>query len=465
MQLIKIKCPECAATVEVGATATQVTCAYCGKQSQVQRRTTLLRRPLPLPPPPPGQQPLPVAVEQGKLGAGAWFALAAAVLSVATPCVVGPIMCHVEDAEKAEREARLRAPRWTGGGVVLRDLNGDGVQDVVGHMQRKGDPDEGLVTAVNGASGAYLWHCSLGAYRNGHERDPIGVVGNTMVRGHGASLLGLDLAKGAIAWRQTLAENIRHICAGPDGQTVRVMTADDKLQIVAVADGKLGPAAQGACEPIEGPDPEADRPDRLICKSHGACPELVVGDKIEGMASHLALHRPSRGVTIALGRKTPGTPVPIIARYGWPPVDEAAVAERMQRLPADWTVAQRWRARANAVWHLRGDARPAVLWKTPLPAANPLATSTAALDEERVDLTDEVVVAAYQETAGKRPWHLTAFAIADGRRLWDVNTGDGGPLRAVVATPTHALISMWTSLLAYDLKTGKPAFDVTRVWP
>ena len=462
LQLIVIKCPECNATVKVDAGAEVVTCEYCGTEARVQRRTRFLKRRQPLTPPPPDKARMPVAVEESRNMWWAWVLLALIPLGVAAPCIIGPITCLVQHYDRI-------APHWDGGSVLVRDLDGDGVWDIIGHLRRAEDEKQrGLMSAFSGASGEVLWHCELGEWRGGQAGEPIGVLGRTLVRSNGgARLIGVSLADGSITWRRTLGEQIRRICSGPDRKTVVVLTADDQLHAVSAADGRPGGSGKLAgCAPIQGPSPEIDRPDRLLCDSDGSCPELVVDDQIEGTRCNLSIHRPSDRVTIAACHKQPGTNVPMLARYEWPELrDKAPLAEERRRIEASYDDPKRRRRElVDVIERLRKEQGigPRVLWQVTVPAEDPLG-SGGALNARDLGTSDTTVVVGYRHAKQERH-RLTAFTLSEGKRLWDIAIGVDSPTQAVVvATPTHAVVSLSDALMAFDIKTGEKAFELR--WP
>jgi hypothetical protein len=458
VKLIAIKCPECNATVRAGPDAREVKCEYCGTQSQVQRRAGLLRRPVPVPAPKAGQPALPVATQ--KRGPWwAWLLLAMIPAGMLAPIVLGIVFCNLERCEKQARAERLW---WDGGGAIVHDVNGDGTLDIVGLVYQVRSPNNRkMLAAFNGATGERLW---LGADL-GHEassRHPLVLCGQTLVRGNGgAGLMGISVKDGTIRWRIRLNEIVERICAGDDPSTVNALTADKKLHPVAVADGSIrSPRTlerSSDCKPIVDANPDRDRPDRLICEWSNDCRYWLVRNKIDGLASDLTLIRPSAKVNIALGRKSPGTHVPMIASYRWP--EEKLPPEGMERVRAAKTEQRRRELLVELVKRRIDDKdlRPKLLWRATVPGVDPLSVSHSTLEEDQVDLNDQVVVVAYEL---KKSWvhRLTAFSVEDGRRLWDVALPGEGSLGAVVVTPTHAVVCRVRALQVYSLKTGKPAF-------
>src|SRR4029079_6076809 len=49
MEAIQIRCPHCGATIDASGEADNVTCAYCGTPSRVQRRSRVLEIPMRVP--------------------------------------------------------------------------------------------------------------------------------------------------------------------------------------------------------------------------------------------------------------------------------------------------------------------------------------------------------------------------------------------------------------------------------
>ena len=101
-----------------------------------------------------------------------------------------------------------------------------------------------------------------------------------------------------------------------------------------------------------------------------------------------------------------------------------------------------------------------LLWSADVPGVDPLSASEGDLDEEQVALCDDTLVVVYGLKKSAHLYRLTAFSFKTGKRRWDVEIDDDSPLSGVAATPTHAFVSRWDGLYAFDLQTGKLAFDV-----
>lgn len=442
MKLVVLKCPECNATVRTGEDATRVRCDYCGAEALVQRRAGILRRPLRVDADPGG--PTRVATE-----VATWWAyipVAALLLGMLAPPVIGVVLCNVARVDQARREADRLRPRWGGRGVLVADVNGDGTADIVGSAYQLGSPKNvQLIAAVDGAGGKLLWLAPL----PGEDRGVATLAGGLVVHGAGAKVMGIGLRDGRVRWSATLDEKVQGLCAGDDGASVLVRTADERLHPLKLADGHTGPAraAAGApCRPAEHGDPEQDRPDRLICKSYQRG-ELVVGDRIAGMSSDLALQRPSANVLLALGHKAPGSRVPMIAAYRWPTAVGPAEQPGAPRTAADaLEVVRRLRQQK--------ERQPTVLWKTAVPAGDPLAAEERDLEPRQVDLDARTVLAVYPVKGDDRSHRLTAFSLETGKRLWDVAIGEASH-PTVALTPSHAVVSDTNLLLVVDRRTGK----------
>jgi hypothetical protein len=136
---------------------------------------------------------------------------------------------------------------------------------------------------------------------------------------------------------------------------------------------------------------------------------------IEGMSVDRYIRKPG-GPIVAFGYKTPGTAVKMFAR-----VDGA--------------------------------------WKIEIPAVDPLVSR---VDEKHVALSDKHVIALYEPKSPAKP-RLTAFDLASGKRLWDVEVQPGQHsfnAGAIAITGDVVLLSTYQGLRGHALADGSERFSV-----
>jgi len=419
---VVVRCPECNAVLEASADSREVRCSYCGTLTVIQRRTGFFQRPEPLPQRPAEAPPAKVATEGRKLGAligGLLFPLA---LAVGAPVVI----CTVAMGTRPY------------GVAVLADVNGDGTEDVVSLVKSQ-EKHVLRLAAFEGKSGKKLWRSP--ELRRGTDLLTLCVAGGVALVGDkGASLMGVNLADGKLRFQVRLEEAVKGLCAGESAATVGVLTADEKLRPLTLADGSVGaPFRPLTCAPLrcdrDGQDQQDGR--SLTPPEMGRWKTVL-----DGMELDRVLER--AGVTLVLGYKIPGTQVPMIALVQPPPAPGGAAKVRA----GDFTAGH-------------GEAgAPEVRWKTVVPAGDPLAAHAGRPDREMLAVDDKVVAIAYEMSNSDAPHHLTVFSLADGQRRFDVALPE--KLRNVWAVRLAGgmvyVTSTWGALVALDAETGKRRF-------
>lgn len=457
MGAIAIRCPECGATIPAPASAPIATCEYCGTRSQIRRRTGFLERPEAPTHLPRGAQPMPVAMQQHT---ARWR-----VSLFLIPLFVGGMIVFSIIAQRAAAEgpASLREPRADGTtGLAVVDVDGDGVLDLVGRAQVIQPEHRTLVAAWHGTTGKRMWITAPIGLRSDVLMAPLAVAGQVVLISDGrGGVFGFGLADGTPLWNIRLNEKVEEFCAGPEG-VVRARTADDQLHPIGVADGAVQPSAgAGPCDPLPGDGTRGDRAAWQVWGWAGNNRDQVPTTKIDGMKTDEVLYHRASGVTIALGHKTPGSRVPMIAAFQWPaedPVDIEAL-QRQSRETDDHNERHRLIKAASAASRAQRDRVPEVLWTAPVPGVDPLTVGERSPPATQAALDAETVVVAY-DTRTTHEYRVAAFRVADGRRLWDVALPGTMPMSVVALSPTHAIVSRWTGRYAFDRATGKLAFTI-----
>lgn len=455
MGAIAIRCPECGATIPAPESSPVATCAYCGTRSQVRRRTRFLEIPQPA-----AQLPgpaLPVAMQQHS---ARW-----AVGLVMMPLVIGGAIAASMLAQRglAGGPASLREPRWDGTkGAALVDVDGDGTIDIVGRADVIEPEHRAMIGAWHGTTGKRMWITAPIGRRSDHLMAPLGVAGKVVVTGDGlAGVSAFNLADGTPLWTIRLNEKVAQLCVGGSDETVQVQTADDQLHPIKLADGALQPAGPAApCLPVVGDSVRGDR-NAWTVWTHTGTATKVPGTTIPGMNARTALHHRASGISLALAEKTPGTRVPMIAAFRWPAEDgiDLDALERQVWATKDPKERNRLREIRRAAEQARRDRVPEVQWTAQVPGIDPLSVSEGGPEPHHVALDPGGVVVVYQ-TRNTHEFRLAGFAMSDGRRLWDVPVPGSDPLSTVELSPTHALVSRWSGLHAFDRATGALAFTI-----
>lgn len=435
MNAITIRCPTCNAALHVPNEAATVTCSYCHTPCRIQHRSRIWQ--IPQPPPPPvrdGRPPMPVAKVPVKIGAmviagslasmlvagggAAFMVMQGGAVSSSSSSESHALMQHAEvpTAEPAKRPETLR---WDSSKPLLRDLDGDGDDDLIGMVNGYVDSKSlRYVAAYSGKDGRALW-------RSAAVPDALGTQAYVTIAGDRALLSGDDgkvyayqLDDGAAAWTLEVGERVELYCRLDDAGKLRIITKDERARDVELA--------SGAATPVTG------KSRRQLWRGCDAIP--TDNDNSYGQAVYNPFHRlpnvrgmytrslVKRGDTALIsGGKSPGTGIPMVA--------------------------------------LRKGKE--VVWRAELPSSDPL---TSQMSEAILYVDSRVALATYSTNSGSAGQvRLVALATEDGRRLWEapLSSGPGSMvLSSVLATQRRAIAVTWTYALAFDLETGKPVFAI-----
>jgi hypothetical protein len=334
-------------------------------------------------------------------------------------------------------------PSWEGiHGVILTDINGDGVPDVVGRVRYVSNGDKVHLAAFEGASGKKLWEGeALGTYSDTYQ-GPMGLADDTLIIGRAnGEISGWGVRDGKKRWTGTVPEKTVHFCKGEHAGEVRVVLADQTSVVLRLADGH-------ASAPVALPKPAPfvmPRPTSLASAKSAATATPVPkpgetcvpiwsdghpnGDpsfesrngedpRIDGMRASFVMQR-SGGPKIVIGTRAKGTAVPMIA----------------------------------AVY-----ADPSHDWKSDLPGSRPLETSV--MGTPCATLTANRVFTEYGfASGGSTPHEVVAFDLT-GRRLWEAPLPTDMPLSAIDSDDHRVFVSQWSHLTVFDAATGKVVYVI-----
>ena len=416
MRAISIRCPTCNASLQVASDATATTCEYCHTPCRIQARTGFLQRPTP----PSGPPEMPVAQAPANhvallVAVGALMALlgtsAAAYLLMRSSAQTAareaaaprPAVAPVAPVAPVTQEAPRPAMRWGGSPALLRDLDRDGDEDLIGMVDQYLDGKRYLA-AYSGLTGQELWRSPAITASATYQPRLALTEAHVLHATDEGELRSYALSTGAPGWVATLGEKVERLCATSPTQ-VRVITADEQARTLELADGTLGEpmrwrAREGACEELP-----------LAWHRYGMTVRSGYGlARVPGMQVRLLARRGE--ATLAAGGKSPGTAVPMLARL----------------------------------------AGKEVLWKVELPSESPLA---AQMREDLIAFDEDLVTATYKTTSGTNELtRLVALAFADGARRWEVPSSEC----RTALTRRMVICINWSQVTAYHRASGQEAF-------
>lgn len=461
MRAVIVRCPNCNANLQVESTVYSTTCQYCGTVSRIQARTAMFQ--IPKAPAMPKQAStmtnaeriaqlqqlakMPVAVQRASL--------VLVLLPFLLMAAIGAgVFFAVNKAGGIGGITGSNKMMWAGHPPALVDVDGDGTLDVIGLSRYVQDNDRATFSAYNGKTGDKLWETeSLGKYGD-LSQEVYGAVGDTLyISTKDGKLIARNAkSKGVVKWEISLGEKIDTMCAL--GKELALATADSKWWIID-ASGKKREGLKltrlvrdytndGTKEAFERAGGEAGEVCMPLGWDHRVPPGVIAlpgfGEmaNVEGMNIEVMIKRPG-GPTIAVGKKRPGTAVPLLAR--------------LNPKPAPQPMPKKGYRDATETRALLATAA----WKIEIPASDPL---NARLDEKHVALSDNAVFALYEISSSKH--RLAAFSIADGKRLWDRDITYGSSFVPVSLTIVGDAVGIttWQNFTAYSVADGTERYQL-----
>lgn len=421
---VSLTCPNCGASLSAPDDATGATCSYCGQSCVIRGRTRFLQLQRPLPELPTGARVVVKPINASRL---AWLAL---VPLLGAAVAIGATIYGVRSARSSNSlvtptatpraGAPTEPPRWNEDGPpLLHDINGDGIDDIVGLVRDLRANDQMHLAAYDGSSGERLWQSpSLGGYSEVYQGTTF-LASNLVLRSNsGGVIRAFDASTGAPTWSTPLGEQILTLCTGPTPAEIDVLTRDDMVRRVVLATG----AAAGATPAPKG------RPSRDDCGKAAPVASTAQPDPtketrswklytLDGFKIRGAVHRGD--VVIVRGEKATGTSVPMIGRIA--------------------------------------PDRTSMIWQAQVAAQHPL---TSRSELEVTAMSKDLAFAVYEASELPAP-HLTAFSLADGARRWDVKApGYSRGTSGIAVNQRAVLLSSGSTLQAFEIGTGKQLFAI-----
>ncbi len=467
---VDLKCPECGARIHAHPGSDVARCEYCGTQTRVQRRDGVFERPVVQVNVPAQFKNLPVAI-QTHTKRFVWFMVLTTVgLPIAIMVTVGYFTCQHKNKikqriEAAQQKARSRHS-WSAHDM-LADVNGDNIADVVGRITYFRSAPNVVWAAIDGKTGAQLWQTPF-IHHKKLTYSRAGIVGNVfLVADSLGSLTARKLSDGSVMWKAPLGERVARICAGPPGHAV-LDTKDKRRHVVSLKDGGVRDVANAECGWAA-----TDKRDAVPKGIRKAKRSIKDGgyqlNTLPGMYVSKVWVRTADKMALAIGNRTPGTRVPMIARFEVADRPEQGLTRperpkrrRGRRTKEYWQAIREYSAKLRAYRKAVDMARAKLLWKVDVPGVHALKASTSTPD--KLAVAESVIVVAYALRSDSKK-RVAAFAIADGKRLWDVEVPkykSSHSIKHVHASKTHVFVSLSDQLVAFELADGKLAFSVGR---
>jgi outer membrane protein assembly factor BamB len=407
-------------------------CAYCGARNHEDPR------PAPAAPPvAPREWPAPASAPSAS-AVGRWIAFATILPMVfvvglvvsltkskGTTSVTASFSMPSSLVAALANQTKADGPSWesVGGPPVLTTIAGS--EAVIGPLRNVGKDDMLFVGAFDGATQAKRWQLGpFGTYSQGYSSTRFAVgKAHIAVSDFHAALHIYDLETGKEEHTVSLTDKVKALCTvtGPTtaaaADDVWVVQIDKKHVRVDLATGTVteAPANPNLCAVVV-PYQPAGVP------------------TIEGFETRRQFDL-GGGSRILYGKKSPGTPTPMVAL-----LESAAQPQAPPHQGA---------ARKSS------EPPGTVKWRVPLPAAD-LATVRNDYQENNVALCGKRFVGAYG--VGEKAWHVTALDAETSSRLWDVTLKPifaVDSLSGMVCSAARAYVVRMDSVDVIDLESGK----------
>jgi hypothetical protein len=425
-------CPNCGAVLDSGPVANRITCRYCGHGFD-----------LPAPPPPPQRQvviniPRDVVAREAAIAQKIVSRIITFAVTFAILVAVAGSLAATRGCSKAAKVGAIAsltsipgmpdlslplAPAdflWdTVAGPPLPVPGGAGAETIIGRI-RKRPGDDLWIAAFEGKKFAQTWAVGpFGTYSQGYRSTFTAVVGHfVVVTDYRANIHSYDVATGKELHVLQLSDRVKAMCSAPDGKAeVWIEQNDERTGMYDASTGTTSPASRPAWCPNDWSS--SLRNDCRGWLKRGApvaqCKGGEAAPKVPGFEALNVLQ--DGDVAVALGKKKPGTAVPLAVGYD--------------------------------------PQTKAIRWQHPVPSGDLASASESGTTGIMDALSDGRFVTPYETTP--RGWHFTAFDAKTGDRLWDIDLqkvfGVDNP-EGFSLSPTRVYVMRTSSVEVYDSKTG-----------
>ncbi len=407
MPIIKLVCQGCGANLDALDTSRIVECGYCHTRNQI--KPTVYQEP-PKPPPqiitstPPQFQVQPIQ-HTPKANAGCGPLIAGATV---VPIIIGGIVAYLsmKGVDSLSGEVRgqgggqalvaegqpARRYRWESERPLVIDVNGDQQEDVIGLIQTFEQNSNIMLVAVSGADWKLLWEVSLGDRANMPGQPEAYFLPDQKLAlfALGASLHAYDVASGQRRWIGNLPDHPKEILG--EGQQLWVISIDESMSTVQLADGKVATATG-----------KASKDARPVRKDEGY--DLIPDNR------QLDLDREQfEGLSIQTAFCPPELLAYLPGRGVWDPI------------PCTHPHGLAWAAREKGtqVPFLVGydPSSQKELWRQQLGTAGSLETIDTGFGQPRAEFVDADAIVSFVPS-GQNNARIRRISLADGSTKWE----------------------------------------------
>ncbi len=329
---------------------------------------------------------------------------------------------------------------WGLSAPAVLDVDGDGTDDIVGLVKDDGSDQPTFVMAFDGATFDKLWEQGPYGKWSGAGLEIVASGTRVVLTAPDGSARILEAKSGKEVASQKLSDAARGLCVDPATSLVHVALADEKHLVVDAAKGSFGAA------PLSPHCTERLRPQTYQCASaRGPQSMCLDGSRVKasGFRGDYVLREGSTHVV--LGRREPGTPLPMIAGGTMSPGTPPTV-DPLRKRPLNDFDRERW---------LQDDLgkRLTLSWQKSLGTGD-ASQGSRSISKWVAQLEGGVLTVAYPSS--NKNWNIARFDAATGAGRWDV------ALPQIPSDPNGMLLRgdriyvwKWTHLFVLDAKTGK----------
>lgn len=470
---VDLKCPECGARINVLPHHRAATCEYCGTRTLVQLRDGVLHRPVP----PPANisfdlKSLPVATQVVSPRWVFFFILITVGLPLGLGGFGGYMACRqarrARNRVAAARPHGMHRNRWYNHWAkpMIVDVNGDGSDDIIGRVLYSHKAPNMAFVAIDGKTGKRIWQTKQHNMQDLNQSATAVVDGVWLFADSVGTLRAFGLGGAKQRWKASMGERVTIICGATETGFALVKLKNKQVRKVNLMDGGVGKLSSNPpCRAV--PHSERNAPPfgfrRANKHTHDGGMKV---SKLPNMSVREVLVRDRDGLMLALGNRQPGTRVPMLARFSLQ-IDPRKLhrPERPKRGNMAWRefgqVMRAYRQKDREFRQAVRNNTGVVTWNADIPGPRALQASTST--PETVGVAPSAVIVAYKMNK-TYVIRVAAFALADGKRLWDValpKTRSGAPsIEDVAAGKTTAFVSTDDRLFGLRLADGGIAFVV-----
>jgi len=301
--------------------------------------------------------------------------------------------------------------------ALFRDINGDGVEDVILQTWLPSKDRRMFVVALSGVDGGRLWTTEPITLARGNQSRMLGLAERyALVSNDAGDVFAFNLSDGSTAWRMRFEEQTLRFCKDDDDDDhVVVELEDDRRVRMSLVTGGMSESGRTSCDVVEHDDASKWSPSRQFVteldRRRKSGEMTIVEEAVYG------------GARVGFGYKTLG--------------NHTLMLEVSQ-----------------------GSFPSSTKWQVAVPKDHPLEAEEYERGSQSFAAGRAIVAATYEVASGPRKiCRMTAFSLEEGKRLWDVEIPRSRRYslncnEVISMSPKLIVIVSGADLVAFDVETG-----------